>query len=452
MKQFTYLLLLLSPFFAFTQKRLDLVHENAFAFYDYQEKVFCALDDSTFIWKYNGMKEKWEKSPIELHLEMPFVKFLTDFIPMSDKGSPVYFVYKGCGVVYMKNGNAIRRHDHSFYHMNQYSGTYFIDEGEPRIYGGYGMFTNKNIITRYDTTEREWFVINSGLKTPPEGIQGVIKKCNNHYYIFDGFRGIGRNYFNQDRVWSFNLKTSKWRNIGKLNPKIKEKQVGNFYEEFQSIGNGYSCFENDIISYDFDKLRYKKYKFNAAGLYKNIIRVDSLFLIMKTTSRPSRFLVVSDSSFIKQFDCEEGEIILNETNSLFSVLIIIFSSITLLVLFFLFQLQKRKKQLFSRKNKNENSVLIEAEEFNQTEVEFLKLLIFHQENGLEISYINDLVNHDQPSIDTLKKRREILLKELRYKLAAKFNIQQEDVFIERRMENDKRMKLLFLNELVRIKM
>ena len=96
--------------------------------------------------------------------------------------------------------------------------------------------------------------------------------------------------------------------------------------------------------------------------------------------------------------------------------------------------------------------MIEAEEFNQTEVEFLKLLIFHQENGLEISYINDLVNHDQPSIDTLKKRREILLKELRYKLAAKFNIQQEDVFIERRMENDKRMKLLFLNELVRIKM
>ena len=67
-------------------------------------------------------------------------------------------------------------------------------------------------------------------------------------------------------------------------------------------------------------------------------------------------------------------------------------------------------------------------------------------NGLEISSINDLVGHDQPSIDTLKKRRELLLKDLRIKLAAKFNISQEDVFIERRMETDKRMKLLFLNE------
>ena len=451
MKQFTYLLLLLSPFFVLSQKRLDLVHENAFAFYDYQEKVFCTLDDSTFMWKYNAKKEKWEKSPIELQLEMPFVKFLTDFIPMSDEGSPVYFVYKGCGVVYMKNRNVIKRHDHSFYHMNQYSGTYFIDEGEPRIYGGYGMFTNKNIITRYDTTEREWFVINSGLKTPPAGIQGVIKKCNNHYYIFDGFRGIGRNYFNQDRVWSFNLKTLKWRNIGKLNPKIQEKQVGNFYEEFQSIGNGYSCFENDIIRYDFDKLRYKKYKFNATGLYKNIIRVDSLFLIMKTTSRPSRFLVVSDSSFLKQFDYEEGEIILKETNSLFSVLIIAFGFITLLTLFILWQLKKRRTLSIKRKNKTENSLFIETDEFNQTELELLQLLFTHQESGLEISFINDLVNHDQPSIDTLKKRREILLKDLRYKLSSKFNISQEDVFIERRMETDKRMKLLFLNELVRIK-
>ena len=49
-------------------------------------------------------------------------------------------------------------------------------------------------------------------------------------------------------------------------------------------------------------------------------------------------------------------------------------------------------------------------------------------------------------MDTLKKRRELLIKDLRYKLAAKFNLTQEEVFIERRMETDKRMKLLFLNE------
>jgi hypothetical protein len=450
MKQFVVFVLLLSPYFLYAQKRLDLVHENAFIFYDYQEKVFCALDDSTFLWKYNAKKEKWQKSPVELHLEIPFLKFLTDFIPMSDNGSPVYFVYKGCGVVYIKSGNVILRHDHSFYQMNQYSGTYFIDEGEPRIYGGYGLFTNKNIITRYDTTEREWFVINSGFKTPPPGIQAVIKKCKNHYYNFDGFRGVGRNYFCQDRVWSFNIKTLKWKYIGKLNPKILEKHIGNFHEEFQSIGNSYSCFDNEIVRYDLDKMLYKKYKFNATGLYKKIINVDSMLLIMKTTSRPSRFLVITDSSFLKQFDREEGELILKETNSWPSKKVIIF--ISFIVSFILFRRKEIRKFISKRKNSFENSFLIELDEFNQTEMYLLKLLLTHQESGLEISLINDLVNHDQPSIDTLKKRREILLKELRYKLAAKFNIQQEEVFIEKRMENDKRMKLLFLNELVKIKL
>lgn len=452
MNRFTILFLLLSPLFVFSQKRLDLVHEKAYTFYDYQEKVFCALDDSTFIWKYNAKKEKWEKSPIQLMIDLPFVKFLNDFVPMFDKGTPVYFVSAGCGVVYVKNGNTIKRHDHSFYHMNQYAGAYFMDEGEPRIYGGYGLFTNKNIITRYDTTEREWYVINTGINTPPAGIRGLIKKNNNHYYVFDGFRGIGSNYFYQDRVWSLDLKTLKWKNIGRLNPKIQEKRREGFYESFQTIGNGYSCFENDIVSYDFESMRFKKYKFNAPKLYKKIIQVDSLFLLCKMTSQYLRYIVISDSTFLRKFDFEEGDIILKKTNTSMSTLVIIFSFLSILVLLIIWLLQKRKKQLFNRKNKSDNSLLIEAEEFNQTELDFLKLLIFHQENGLEISYINDLVNHDQPSIDTLKKRREILLKELRYKLAAKFNIQQEEVFIERRMENDKRMKLLFLNELVKIKL
>jgi len=62
-----------------------------------------------------------------------------------------------------------------------------------------------------------------------------------------------------------------------------------------------------------------------------------------------------------------------------------------------------------------------------------------------------LVNYDDPSIDTIKKRRELLLKDLRYKLSSKFNIPQEEVFLERRMETDRRMKLLFLNKLVKLK-
>jgi hypothetical protein len=212
------------------------------------------------------------------------------------------------------------------------------------------------------------------------------------------------------------------------------------------------CLENEIFSYDFEKMGYKKYKVNATNFFKKILKIDSLFLIIKTTSVPSRFVVISDSSFLKQFRYEEGQIIW--TKSKFSIFtpLIIFSFVIILVLFFVWMPIKRKTLTSKRKNNTDFGLVIETNEFNQTELDLLQLLLTHQKTGLEISYITDLVNHDQPSIDTLKKRREILLKELRYKLATKFNLPFEDVLFEKRMETDKRMKLLFLNELVKIKM
>jgi hypothetical protein len=447
MKRFTYLLLLLSPFFAFTQKRLDLVHNNAFAYYDYQEKAFCVLDDSTFIWKYNAKKEKWEKSPVELRLEMPFVKFLTDFIPLSDKGTPVYFVYGGCGVVYAKKGKVIQRHDHSFYHKNQFGGAFFMDEGEPRIYGGYGLFTSKNIVTRYDTIEREWFMLNTSQNMPPAGVKHIINKYNNGYFIFNGFRGTSNQFHSFDNVWRLDLETKKWIKLGQLNDKIKVENIESYYESFQMGDKGFICFSNMITSYDFKLMRYRKYKFSSTGLYKNIIKIGSLFLVFKTTTKPSRFIEMTDSTLFNQFEFEEGGILMNEKNE-YSQFVIAFPFILLLIYVMTTQ-GKRMKRIF-RMIPPLKSVSY-FNEFNQTELDLLKLLIVHQETGLEISYINDLVNHDQPSIDTLKKRREILLKDLRYKLASKFNISKEEVFIERRMENDKRMKLLFLNELIKMK-
>ncbi len=450
MKRFTYLLLLLSPFFAFTQKRIDLVHENAFAFYDYQEKAFCVLDDSTFLWKYNVKKDKWEKSPIELRLEMPFTKFLNDFIAMSEKGSAVYFVFGGCGVVYAKKGNVIQRHDHSFYHMNQFNGSFFMDEGEPRIYGGYGLFINKNIITRYDTIEREWFMINSGQCRPPAGVKNLIKKNKNHYYVFDGFKWMSKSYLKMENVWRFDMQSSKWKNMGKLNPKISEKIAGNTYEKFQTIKNGYSCFYDEIIRYDFEKMRFKKYKLNTSGLYKYIIQVDSLFLICKTTTKPS--IVITNSSFLYPLDFQDGNIILHKSTTK-NRSFIYFLFFLILIIFFVVWRYKNHSKAKNFKKLNPGSTLNTfLDDFNQTELDLLELLLAHQEKGLEISQINDLVNYDQPSIDTIKKRREILLKDLRYKLAAKFNLPLEDVFIERRMETDKRMKLLFLNVSVHLKL
>jgi hypothetical protein len=448
MTRLTLLLLLLSPIFIHAQKRLNLNHYNAFAFYDYNEKAFCVLDDSTFLWKYNQQAVKWEKTPIQLSIEMPFEQFLSDFIPMSEKGTPVYFVYAGCGIVYSMENNMIKRHDHSFYHMNQFGGSFFMDEGEPRIYGGYGLFTSKNIITRYDTIEREWFVLNTINNPPPPGVKNIIKKHGKIYYVLDGLRGLYSQYQSFNNLWRFNVQTKKWTNLGRVNPTILGKQIELNYENSQIQDNLFSCFPNKIVVYDFEKLRYRKYKTNTYDLYRKIINVGELFLIFKSKSQPSRYVEITNSDFLKNLDLEEGDILLKESSFMdkFKWLIGFFLFLLgILIVTLVTKYSKRKKQLVSNIEQANDALF---DEFNSTEKELIQLLIQFHETGLEISHINDLVNHDQPSIDTLKKRRETLLKELRYKLAAKFNIPHEEIFVEERMKADKRMKLLFLNKTV----
>lgn len=446
MNRLVIFLLILSPIFSHAQKRLDLIHDNAFAFFDYQEKAFCVLDDSTFIWKYDATKIKWQKKPIELSIDMPFAKFLAEFIPMSDNGTPVYFVHTGCGVVYTLNKNKIFRHDHSFYHLNQFGGAYFMDEGEPRIYGGYGLFSYKNFITRYDTIKREWFMIQSYSTPPPSGFKNILQKNKKFYYVFDGFKSINSSYKKNKDLWQFNIYSNKWKNLGEVNPSIMSKQLELSDELIQSQKYIYSCYNNMIFTFDFDKLKFKKYKLKSNVIYRKILKDGDLFLILKSTSKPTNYVEISTDVFLKQLDYEEGDILIKKT-TFPSNSILLTSIIIVLILIGSFYIYR----IFSNKIKLNNTGKSYYTDLNDTENELVKLLINHSETGLEISFINDLVNQDQPSIDTLKKRRESLLKELRYKLATKFNLSQEDVFIEKRMNADKRMKLLFLNETIRKK-
>jgi hypothetical protein len=66
--------------------------------------------------------------------------------------------------------------------------------------------------------------------------------------------------------------------------------------------------------------------------------------------------------------------------------------------------------------------------------------------GIEISMVNDIVSHDSPSVDTLKKRRETLLRDFRQKLATTFRLHPDEVFIEEKHPTDKRVKILKLNQ------
>ena len=97
--------------------------------------------------------------------------------------------------------------------------------------------------------------------------------------------------------------------------------------------------------------------------------------------------------------------------------------------------------LFFRPKKSGNGRL----KLTTNEQQLLDVFLTTGEGGIEISMVNDYVNYDAPSADTLKKRRENLLKELRQKLAASFRISPDEVFMEEKHPTDKRIKILKLH-------
>lgn len=178
------------------------------------------------------------------------------------------------------------------------------------------------------------------------------------------------------------------------------------------------------------------------GTFAQIIEVGNQVLLYRISSK-MRYIEMTDLNFWKKFKKEEGSmLILEEGNPNAYWRYVLVTIVLSLIAYFYFIKRPGKKAKYHESGLNSQLM----EEFHSTEKKLLHMLKEHELEGLEISFINDLVNHDQPSMDTLKKRRELLIKDLRYKLAAKFNLTQEEVFIERRMETDKRMKLLFLNE------
>jgi hypothetical protein len=67
------------------------------------------------------------------------------------------------------------------------------------------------------------------------------------------------------------------------------------------------------------------------------------------------------------------------------------------------------------------------------------------EQGFETTELNHFFDYGSPNFDTLKKRRDLKMREMRKRLSAITGITAEEVFLEKRLESDRRVKKLYLN-------
>ena len=136
---------------------------------------------------------------------------------------------RGVGRVFARSDSGhYQRLDHSFNQRNQYGHLGWFDPDTHRIYafGGYGLFTAKNIVTYYDPSAREWFLVDvTDPKSAPEKqthAMGVFDSPGNELYM------IGSASDKREALWDLSLTKKSWSVVGYLNQDVQKYTSKNF--------------------------------------------------------------------------------------------------------------------------------------------------------------------------------------------------------------------------------
>ena len=435
-------ILFLSSVNGISQTRLFLKHKDAISYYDHPSKSFVIIDDSTFYWRYEPSKKKWVKESVELDSTVPFDLFLK-FVPLSKRGSRVYFIYPGCGLVYEKIGDKIKRVDLSFLQKNQLGGPIFLYRDKPHIFGGYGLFSYKNFITYFEPFSKEWFKLKTTGKLPPPSQLNNVCIFEDKLYVFNGFDMTTEESIPQRKVYCLDLIKNSWRISGHLNPKICLTKMNNSFLNSEYGQNNLHVFNKDLITYDFKKNQFIRYHLEFDGVIRQIIKNNNeLLVVFKNTGSENNYAEIESDNFLKKFKQSTGKIylpILEKSHSFSITILSIIFSISFLIWLILNNRKRRLKH--SILNKHDQTLTF----LNVTELELL-LLFIRNPDGIDINLLNEIISYGEPSIDTLKKRREYLLKEFKLKLSDYLKINSESVILEKRMSTDKRMKVFYMDE------
>lgn len=176
------LFFLVSSYFCFAQT-FRFNNLNPCVFYNYELDKLCVIDDISQMLLISLESKKLERRPIHLDKQITFKQLLTEYVPLSEKGSPIYFVDGGCGYVLQLRNDSIVRIDNSFHHRNQFGGAYFLHKGAPYIFGGYGLFSVKNFITHFDPKLKEWYLENQSKIVDPAMTSPYYKEKDNLYAL-----------------------------------------------------------------------------------------------------------------------------------------------------------------------------------------------------------------------------------------------------------------------------
>jgi hypothetical protein len=451
-------LITVSHIFLCAQSESLTVSKSALYLLNKKTNSFLVIDDSTAYFTLKASAKKWQRHPFTfIGANTSFQQFKELFQPISLSNGRIFFVYEGIGEVYELQNDTIQRIDRSFRHENQFNNSLFEYQNTVYAFGGYGLFTFKNIITYFNNTNREWYDLNTTNK--PEARTGSFYQFHqDKLYIFGGVSLDGRNVTHFDDCWEFSFLSNRWTKLGGLNSSI-----------FQNIlSNGALIPEKPLdIIVAFPDIWLVDIYHNRLTQFKNQLTPFVHEAFFENTKQ--RVLLVSHQNSELSFQVTKANLLFQkkvnvipfyevskQSQSAVSVYLIVVTLFFLMggIFFFFFRFKKKKQEDVSEPEVKKirlhiNQLYIGERMINNdlTLLEFRILMKFieHKNEPIDIIALNELFEDETTSLAAQKKRRETTLKTLREKLAFFLSITQENVFLESRDKNDKRIKMFLIN-------
>ena len=437
----------------------DKFKGESFLFQDAKTKNAIVIEHDSLYYK---------NTPLQFqklnHTEYP--EIISRYISFNINGKN-YFTHSGCGPVLEWRNDSLVRIDNSFLHQNQFGATPFVYKNEIYYFGGYGLFTFKNILTKYIYKSKEWMAIQTfGSEFPSLRRDANRILIGDDLYIFGGSSENPNDYYfgkiNADNiVWKLNLKSMTWHKEGVYHTNIKTDEG---YFNFQNKNKMYMIsrgadnkfIEIDIVNNTIIKYGLPSY-LNIKSCYFDEKTEELVVLHFLSTIAKSKIIRLKLNPILIN-PIQTETFISNPYEKWPYVLTLL---VLMSVISYLFYTTKNKNNIINNKSivfdNNSKQLRFKGKNIDAFDVNESKIIIHliqNQGDYIPLNSLNFLLEQEEiiENYSSTTKRRENTLNSVVTKLSLITGCNESEIILYRKNPNDKRLKEIKLKDhLIRVK-
>lgn len=432
MFKYLHTLLLLISLNSFSQELSPQIFDGSFLF-TFKDQSYVISGDSIFSYP---KRSGWVGHKHNL--------IINDFVFFQDNKKG-YLMHNSGGIIYKFDGYNFKRIDNSFVFNNQYQSFPFLHKGTIYNFGGFGLFTFKNIITYFNESKKETELVY--VKTPisenPFGRKKMFAQLvGDNLFVGSGFGYNNKSNGNNKCVifkdfWVFDLVSKEWNQLG-IGKSLTEDEKYSLIYDFNgknlviTVDKIYTIdIKNNKVEY-YENANVDLLKSNKKDAVRNLITynksMNGFYLVLDKPNFGNKLLFVSTEEFLGKPTRSESLYSVDDNSTIYYLLF------GLIIISFVFVITKKEntfKEICSKRK--EIDLILNEEEtqiFNIIFEKYPNYTPFPELMGVFEPYLN---------YESRKKKLRHSLYQIEDKIMGVLKTKKK-VFVERKNKEDLRIK------------